>query len=186
MLHLYIPCYYPSLTFCHTNPFIQEAITHENENLTIIDYQRFLAGGKNSHYRNVFDPEHLFDEDLIQKIDYDEVTFDMKDALKYAVLHFLSNDLSDEDYVSYSIINGSLTPNVEIVKQKYRNLPEMKYYVSARHFLYKCFTFDAPFVQGMVLSELELTISASVFKDGKVTSSSPNGEYFITASQFFV
>ena len=56
----------------------------------------------------------------------------------------------------------------------------MKYYVSARHFLYKCFTFDAPFVQGMVLSEMELTISASLFKGGKVTSSSPNGEYFIT------
>ena len=102
---------YPSITFCHRTPFIQEKIETYDKNLTIASYKEFLAG-------NCF-----FIEGVLKcgskkwnktwiNIDYDKVTFHIKDFLTKFFVFFLNNDLKRNDMVSYVMKNELLLPNL--------------------------------------------------------------------------
>lgn len=167
---------YPSTTFCHRKPFILKKLQKYDENLTIEGYTNFL--GRNDIFR-----ESIYsssDSNIMDQIDYDDVTLHIKDYLTKVLVVFLSNDFVNYDIISYTMQNASLAPDIQINQAEYQDLPEINYYVSARHHLYKCFTFDAPFVQGRFINNFELDISASIFPDNKVHPTTSTGDYFVT------
>ena len=171
---------YPSITFCHLNPFILDKLQRYGKNLTISGYKRYLAGNYDiANQLFELDYQNL-DRVFFNQIDYDEVTFHIKDYLTKFLVVFLSNDFVNYDIISYSMQNGSLAPDIDINKEEYQDLPEINYYVSARHYLYKCFTFDAPFVQERFINNFELDISASIFPENKVNPAAISGDYFVT------
>ena len=170
---------YPSITFCNRSPFVQENLAKYDKKLTIDAYKKFLAGhcsyingtlrcGGQEWRRNWID------------INYDEVTYHIKDFLSRFLVYFLNNDLLRSDMISYIMENESLVPNHGPNAKKYENLTNINYYVSARHFLYKCFTFDVPFVPGKFIHNFQLDINASIFADGVIKPATNVGEYFVT------
>ena len=171
---------YPSITFCHLKPFILEKLQRYRWNLTIGGYKKYLAG----NYKiegELFEPDYQnSDREFLNEIDYDGITFHIKDYLIKFLVVFLSNDFVNYDIISYSMQNGSLAPDIEINKEEYQDLPDINFYVSARHYLYKCFTFDAPFVQGRFINNFEIVISASIFPENKVRPAPKSGDYFVT------
>ena len=127
---------YPSTTFCHRKPFILKKLQKYDENLTIEGYTNFL--GRNDIFR-----ESIYsssDSNIMDQIDYDDVTLHIKDYLTKVLVVFLSNDFVNYDIISYTMQNASLAPDIQINQAEYQDLPEINYYISARHHLYKCFT----------------------------------------------
>lgn len=177
---------YPSMTFCHTNPFIKDKLYNQGTNLTTDEYRKYLAGVQPRGWEMLTD----FDKQLVREIDYDEVSIDIKDYVTTGMLTLSAHDMQysevsgrmvqREDTVVYSMQNDSLAPDINVNIEKYKAFPEIKYYVSVRHPDYKCFTFETPFAKGQFLKNLRLDISASLFKDEIVTSSSPDLNYFVT------
>lgn len=172
---------YPSTTFCHLQPFVLEKLQEYDKNFTIDEYKSFLEG-KYDIESEPYESNNLnMEKNIMDEIDYDEVTFHIKDYLSRFLVVFLSNDFVNYDLISYTMQNASLAPDIQINKEEYQDLPEINYYVSARHVLYKCFTFDAPFVQGKFIKYFELDISASIFPDNAVhPTTSTTGDYFVT------
>ena len=175
---------YPSMTFCHQNPFILDELQKYNKNVTVKRYKQLLAG-------SFLDDVSMSVEDIgwisgenwtssFMDIDYDEVTIEIKDFVARVSVIFLSNNFVQLDTVTYLMQNASLAPDTSVNKKEYLNLPKINYYTSTRHFLFKCFTFDVPFVPGRFMNSMEIDISASIFADNMVHPDTRSGNYFIT------
>ena len=108
---------------------------------------------------------------------------DIKDFLNRFLIVFLANHEDakrNENMVSYIMENDSLVPDKGTNGNEYEMLEKLKFYVSARHSFYKCFTFDVPFIQGKFINNFQLDINASIFENGIVRPDTSLGDYFVT------
>ena len=177
---------YPSITFCHRNPFIEKNLKHYVKNIEIDSYKAFLEGScwklNNSLFCGDTHDNSQYDKSWLD-IDYDKVTIHIKDFLNRFIIFFLTNNDDanlKNDMISYIINNNSLVPDYGTNAKEYEYLEELNFYVSARHSYYKCFTFDVPFIKGKFINNFQLDINASIFENGVIYPDTSRGLYFVT------
>ena len=186
---------YPSISFCLLNPFIQHELFKYTSNLTIQSYQSVLKGdcqlGRSVEGKPMwvdgksilYDKESIWCLDqkwnqTLMDVDYDEVTFRLKDFLTGFSINFISHSETENHLISFVVVNDSLL-QYWASDQAFKMVKEINYYISARQSQYKCFSFDVPFVQGKYVKTLELNVNASIFPSGKITPGDGNSDYFV-------
>ena len=72
---------YPSITICFTKPFVAEKLSQYDQDISVGSYKDFLSGYDDKTW-NI----------SLAEIDYDEVTIQLKDYLRYVWINLLNND----------------------------------------------------------------------------------------------
>ena len=198
---------YPSVTFCLRNPFLKNKLLTYDPNLTSRFYQNVLSGATSRTCRQgrpsnkwdlgrqtIIDNEYEWCQHEMNgvtswvkwneswfDIDYDEVSFQLKDFLVNLIIGF-THDRMQNEILQYAMINNSLIlmPASDLMADEYRSLKKLDYYISARQPEYKCFSFDIPFVKGKPVQTVEITMNAAAFPNKIIEPM--NGDYFVTLS----
>ena len=166
---------YPSVTFCLNHPFIKHKIGGEPG---ISEYRSVLQG-----INNLFLSDVARYQDWL-KIDYDQVTFQLKHFLSGMRIVFLGTNLPGgvDESIRYAVKNESLVR--DFISSPYNSMPlfdenlaEIMVYVSLRTDRTKCFTFDIPVLIDKYIKYVAFYVNGSIFPHGKI---SPFGDFHLT------
>ena len=99
---------YPSVSFCLTDPFVEDALKQYMENLTRREFRRFISGyGMCWDYQTQEACQELID--VVKEIDYDDVTVSLKDLIQNIIIQFASNNREYNDgFLRWNVVNDSL------------------------------------------------------------------------------
>ena len=153
--------YYPSMTMCFKNPFIDAelkkykhlAITNTSVFKSLDTYKNFLSG---AYFR------FLKWNDVYDTVDYDHVTFRIDDFVK-SVDFFL---MSRQRIKFIHSGNRSLQIDKVHTDKKFQNHSDFKFATTLRHPRRKCFTMNVPIVLGDQLHSMSFVLNGSVFPNG--------------------
>ena len=165
---------HPSLTVCYTKPFLNRKFVKYNKNLKssslkandfIYTYKSLIDGG--NVYRKPKVSEAELDElyKVINGIDYDGVTIELKDIISQFYIRITITSENIDEYM-YTVDNNSnlvLNVNETYVTDHLSEFYHVEAYVSARQSNLKCFTFDVPYSKSVVIRELGMRLNTSIF-----------------------
>ena len=171
---------YPSLTVCfplklsnENSPMhdeMNERLRKWDSNLTSRAYLQFLKGYCYMGY--CLDVKR---NENWTHVDYDSVTINIEDFLENVVMTF-----NDGDVINYQPINESLVAHGSKRDEDKHSLKELNYYVSIRHSMHKCFTFDIPYAHQKSVRTAEILMNADSFPEKKINPG--KAYYFISMS----
>ena len=167
----------PSITLCVKDPLEINRSLIRTHFVKLLDlYQKYMGGRPG---------EYDFDDKLLselQKLDYDNVTSSLSDILSLFSVYFLSN-IDEAVTADYSVKEEFLVANeMNKVYEDYpqltkKSLEQIPIYISARNDIFKCYTFDIPWIQGVSIKKIEIEMNATFASMGD--SRIALGKYFL-------
>ena len=142
---------YPSITLCIYKPFTSYKLKGLGEDVTIYSYKDFLSGNDSGSWNSSF-----------SKINYDDVSINFLDYLKYVEVNLLNND-----HLVWDVENNTqLVDKHDTIGSNYSMVKPPEIYVSARMYNKKCFTMNIPFVQNKRIYSVKMKIDKDIFPSG--------------------
>ena len=140
--------FYPSITICFTNPFLDHKLRQHDPNLTAQAYEDFLRGRQ--------DAVELIGTSSV--IDYDDVAIKLKDHLEKVHIVMLNKDTATWNGTG-TLVNSSN-------QKEYEEHQNMNIYVSARLSNSKCYTVDIPFMPNRRIYVVHMQVAGDIFPNG--------------------
>ena len=154
---------YPSITLCYYKPFIRDKIDGLGGDVTLYSYKDFLSGNDYRSWNSSF-----------SDIDYDNVSINFLDYLKYVEINLLNND-----NLIWNVENNTqLVDNHDTIWLNYSKVKPPQIYVSARLHNKKCFTLNIPFVENKRIYSVEMSVDKDIFPNGIILPE--REDFFIT------
>ena len=154
---------YPSITLCIYKPFIPSKIEGLGANVNIYSYKDFLFGYDYDGWNSSF-----------SSINYDNVSINILDYLKYVEMNLLNNDNLRWDVEN----NSHLLTNHDARWLNHDTVKPPEIYVSGRMHNKKCFTMNIPMVENKRIYSVEMNMDKDIFPYGIIRPD--RNQFFIT------
>ena len=168
---------HPSITVCYMNPYQDHKFTKYYKNYSSGSASTFSAA-----YQSLINGDNVAKAELdkysqmIEAIDYDDVTIGLRDIITQ--FHIKVTLTSESiDHFLYNVVNNAnlvLNVNDSSITEPLIGFYQIDAYISTRQSNLKCFTFDVPYEKGIEIREIGMQLNASIFPWGL----SPSQMYF--------